>query len=214
MKVVLFHNSILLIRNFVALASPVYGGWDFKTSNRSHPDSLNLASFGGPAPQIRASQDRNMNNWNETATFYAMEKWGISGSLPPLMYYAPFANHHPAHCIHDVIFSLLPMAYRGELQGVTSLVQLKSASDHPQDNYCSRVLDALGWFNGHFTVPNNMCFEKLWVPAYMHYRFPSKIQGGSVSVTSNSNGYLHKEDLCQYASLSPTAGVEWVRFAS
>jgi hypothetical protein len=139
-----------------------------------------------------------MNNWNETATFYAMEKWGISGSLLPLMSYAPFANRHPAHCIHDVIFSLLPMAYRGELQGVCyTLVQLKSASDHPQDqdNYCSRVLDALGWFNGHFTVPNNTCFEKLWVPAYMHYCFPSKIRGGSVSVISNSNGYLHKEDL-------------------
>ncbi|KAL7508665.1 hypothetical protein ACHAXN_005741 [Cyclotella atomus] len=172
----------------------VYGGWDFKTSNRSHPDSVNLASFKGPAPQIRASQDENMNSWNETASFYAEEKGGVSASFPPLMYYAPFANYHPAHCMQDVIFSMLPMAYRGELQGVT-LVQIESEDERPRDNYCNHVIDALGWFDEHRIFPNYTCFEKLWVPAFMHYRFPSKVRGGSAAVIFNSNGYLHKEDL-------------------
>eukprot|EP00956_Cyclotella_meneghiniana_P008634 scaffold11760_cov69-Cyclotella_meneghiniana.AAC.1 len=136
--VVLFHtHSVVLSSNALALAPPVYGGWDFRTSNRSHPDSLNLASFGGPAPAIRASKDDMRNSWNESASFYAAENWGISGSLPPLMYWV--APNHPAHCLQDVIFSLLPMAYRGELKGVI-LVDIESADIHPPDNtsYCNQ----------------------------------------------------------------------------
>lgn len=94
--------------------------------------------------------------------------------------------------MQDVIFSLLPMAYRGELQGVI-LVQMESADIRPRDNYCNHVINALDWFVGHWIVPNNTCFEKLWVPAFMHNRFPSKVRGGLVP--HNSNGYLHKEDL-------------------
>jgi len=192
--VVLFHtHSVVLSSNALALAPPVYGGWDFRTSNRSHPDSLNLASFGGPAPAIRASKDDMRNSWNESASFYAAENWGISGSLPPLMYWV--APNHPAHCLQDVIFSLLPMAYRGELKGVI-LVDIESADIHPPDNtsYCNQVISALDWFDGHWHVPNNTCFEKLWVPAFMHNRFPSKVRRGGLAAR-NSNGYLHKEDL-------------------
>ena len=158
-----------------------FGSWDHKTSNRSHHDSLNLATVYAGA-HVRA-----FDEIEENITSHAQTAWGISpANLPPMMYVPP--NSHPAHCVQDVLFSLLPMAYRGDLRGVHAV----TVNWHG-DDYCTVVLAAMGWFEHLQTVPNNTCFDKLWVPAFMHYRFP---RGRSRGVEfKNSNGYLHKEDL-------------------
>ena len=165
----------------------VFGSWDHKTDNRSEHDSLNLAtkttlSF---AKVERAFHDLEVI---ENITSLAQAQWGVlpNSRLPPIMF-VPYMRN-PAHCVQDLLFSLLPMAYRGDLHGVHA-VNVK----WPKDDYCVASLTALGWFDEFHSVPDNTCFDKLWVPAFMHYRFP---RGRSRDIEFvNNNGYLHKEDL-------------------
>ena len=158
----------------------LFGSWDYITANRSDHESLNLATKVTPSFAIvtRVDDEHEVTIENITSV--------LNVSKPsPIMFFPSSPN--PAHCVQDVLFSVLPLAYRGDLNGVHAVTTLFS------DDYCSIVITALGWFEEFRLVPDYACFDKLWVPAFMHYRFP---RGRSRGVYfKNGNGYLHEEDL-------------------
>ena len=153
----------------------LFGSWDHKTSNRSDPDSINIAT------STWVSFSHTDDEINETITnTYGLKK------LPPIVYIQPMPN--PCHCVQDMLFTLLPLVYRGDLKGARTV-----SLSLPDNDYCISTLTALGWFEQMHIVPDKTCFGKLWVPAFMHHRFP---RGRSRGVQfNNGNGYLHPEDL-------------------
>ena len=162
------------------LYKDVFGSWDHKTSNRSDADSINIAS------KVWVSFNRAIDDeFYETMTSHANVDWGLP-RVPPLMLVIGLPN--PSHCVQDMLFSLLPLVYRGDLKGTRAV-----AVNLPYKDYCISTLTALGWFEQIHIVHDQTCFDKLWVPAFMHNRFP---RGRSRGIEfGNGNGYLHKEDL-------------------
>ncbi|KAL7538766.1 hypothetical protein ACHAWF_006209 [Thalassiosira exigua] len=161
-------------RNHRISYASVFGSWDFRTSNRSSDESINS---GTRYPAFVLLSGPNVTTMAQPFT---------RNIMPPIMYVPPIPN--PAHCVQDMLFSLLPMAYRGDLHGVHAVTV-----NRPEDDYCVQAISALAWFDDYQTVSDNTCFEKLWVPAFMHYRFPRGRSRGIKFV--NGNGYLHNEDL-------------------
>ena len=160
----------------------IFGSWDHKTSNRSDHNSLNLAT------RTMFDVSTVSEDITENISTHTLTEWGLQSKndRPPLILVPRFDN--PAHCIQDALFSLLPLAYRGDLRGTRAMTWGDIESD-----YCLKVMKALEWFDEMHVIPDNTCFDKIWVPAYMHYRFPSGRSRGIYK--KNDNGYLHKEDL-------------------
>ncbi|EJK68779.1 hypothetical protein THAOC_10008 [Thalassiosira oceanica] len=166
----------------------VFGSWDFKTLNRSADESINK---GSNFPAFLTAT-RRLNEDTEVTNFSHFSGRGQHDyETSPIMLVPPIPN--PAHCVQDLLFSILPMAYRRELKGVHAVSIHSPGQDK---DYCVQAISALGWFEGRHTFPaGTICFEKLWAPAFMHYRFPRGRSRGLKLSKKRHGRYLHKEDL-------------------
>ncbi|KAL7549966.1 hypothetical protein ACHAWF_013224 [Thalassiosira exigua] len=131
----------------------------------------------------------------------------VPGSKPAVrptsetMMFVP-AIFDQSHCIHDLLFSLLPAASRGELRDFQA-VAVERPKYHDDDphrdwdgDYCTSVLSELRWFKNITTVEYDTCLEDLWVPAFMYRRFPRSWGKRTAEERERSkNDYIHNEDL-------------------
>ena len=170
----------------------LYGSRKSNNINRSSDDSMNMATKKSEffAVISRNNDDDDHVIFNETFSKYALDVLGIQqsddASLLPVMYIPPIYN--PAHCVQDLLFALLPMVYRGDINRNVIGV----ANYYPKDDYCIDILNALGWFHHLYEVPRKTCFDKLWVPAFMHYRYPRGLPRG---LQVPNNGLYYEEKL-------------------
>ena len=172
----------------------LYGSRKTNNINRSSDESMNIANRKSEFFAVISRNDDDDDDrvvFNETFSKYASDTLGIiqqshDDALPPIMYIPPIYN--PAHCVQDLLFALLPMVYRGDINRIVIGV----ANHYPKDDYCIDTLNALGWFHHLYEVPRKTCFDKLWVPAFMHYRYPRGLPRG---LQVSNNGLYHEENL-------------------
>lgn len=165
----------------------VYGSWDKRTKDRNDRESFHLAS--------------RKNRWLKT---YMVSDYLQPDMIPPItstsnfttpLMFVPAMFDHSL-CIHDLLFSLLPMAYRGKLNTYQAVAVSRpnATDDLVRDyagNYCTLVLKELGWFQSITTVPNKKCLDSIAIPAFMYHRAP---RGWAKGIHS-ANDFMYDNDL-------------------
>mmetsp|Transcript_5625 Transcript_5625/g.12803 ORF Transcript_5625/g.12803 Transcript_5625/m.12803 type:complete len:435 (+) Transcript_5625:79-1383(+) len=160
----------------------VYGSWDTRTKDRHDRDSFHLAS--------------RKNHWLRTSIVYHKKEIPTTNFTSPLIFIPAIFDH--SHCIHDLLFSLLPMASQGKLRDFQAVAVKRpdASEDTPAGNYtgdyCTTVMRELGWFSNITILPNNTCIDDLWVPPFIYHRFP---RGWAKGTQSFSTDYIHNGDL-------------------
>eukprot|EP00281_Chroomonas_sp_CCMP1168_P018502 CAMPEP_0206236450 /NCGR_PEP_ID=MMETSP0047_2-20121206/13725_1 /ASSEMBLY_ACC=CAM_ASM_000192 /TAXON_ID=195065 /ORGANISM="Chroomonas mesostigmatica_cf, Strain CCMP1168" /LENGTH=402 /DNA_ID=CAMNT_0053660793 /DNA_START=129 /DNA_END=1337 /DNA_ORIENTATION=+ len=113
---------------------------------------------------------------NYSKTVKSLHRTGYISDKAGLFFFnSVHLGYNPNHCLHDIIFALLPWAYYVHNRSEEILPVLQESTE----NYCQQMLDILGWTKVRskpvvLTSSWNstpVCFETLLIPPVMHNRF-------------------------------------------